>query len=90
MYCLMPPHLSEKGRRTILLDKLYELLSTRWGPAMEQLCTAVGFSDQEIEDLSKRAVTLARVARRPRASSFGGRSPYFVNGPCDAACTKGR
>jgi hypothetical protein len=56
MYCLMPPYLSEEGRRTVLPRKLDELLSKRWFPAMDQLCGAVGFSEQQIEDLTNRTV----------------------------------
>jgi hypothetical protein len=56
MYCLMPPYLSEKGRRTVLPQKLDELLSVRWFPAMNQLCLAVGFSERQIEDLTNRTV----------------------------------
>jgi hypothetical protein len=56
MYCLMPPYLSEEGRRTVLPRKLDELLSKRWFPAMDQLCAAVGFSQQQIEDLTNRTI----------------------------------
>jgi hypothetical protein len=56
MYCLMPPYLSEEGRRTVLPQKLDELLSERWFPAMDQLCGAVGFSEQQIEVLTNRTV----------------------------------
>jgi hypothetical protein len=55
-YCLMPPYLSEKGRRTVLPRKLDELLSNRWFPAMNQICLAVGFSEQQIEDLTNRTI----------------------------------
>jgi hypothetical protein len=56
MYCLMPPYLSEDGRRTILPRRLDELLSKRWFPAMNQLCLAVGFSERQIEDLTNRTI----------------------------------
>jgi hypothetical protein len=52
----MPPYLSEEGRRTVLPRKLDELLSKRWFPAMDQLCAAVGFSEQQIEDLTNRTI----------------------------------
>lgn len=56
MYCLMPPYLSEEGRRTLLPRKLDELLSQRWFPAMNQLCMTVGFSEQQIQELTTSSV----------------------------------
>jgi hypothetical protein len=56
MYCFMPPYLSEEGRRTILPRKLDELLSKRWFPAMNQLCMAVDFSEQQIQELTTSVV----------------------------------
>jgi hypothetical protein len=56
MYCLMPPYLSEEGRRTILPHRLDQLLSDRWFPAMIQACQAVGFSEQRIDALTDEVV----------------------------------
>jgi hypothetical protein len=74
MYCLMPPYLSEEGRRTILPRKLDELLSNRWFPAMDQICLAVGFSEPQIEDLTNRTIDYfvngpSRTFAAPRHSS---------------------
>jgi hypothetical protein len=52
MLCMMPPFLTEEGRRTIHPQRLDELLQKRWFPAMNQICGMVGFSEQKIESLS--------------------------------------
>jgi hypothetical protein len=52
MYCLMPPYLSESGRRTVLPQRLHQLLTERWFPAMDQMCDAAGFSEDEIDALT--------------------------------------
>jgi hypothetical protein len=68
MYCLMPPYLSEKGRQTVLPQRLDQLLSNRWFPAMNQICEAVGFSEGQIETLTNDVVNY--FFKDPRAAEI--------------------
>ena len=56
MLCFMPPFLTEEARRTVLPQRLDELLSNRWFPAMNHICEAVGFSERQIEVLTNEVV----------------------------------
>jgi hypothetical protein len=56
MLCFMPPYLTEEARRHIFPERLGELLLKRWFPAMNYMCEAVGFSEEEIESLSSAVV----------------------------------
>ena len=55
-YCLMAPYLNNEVRETQLPERLNELLSDRWFPAMNQICMAVGFSEGQIEALTNKVV----------------------------------
>ena len=57
MLCLMPPYLTEEAKRTVLPERLDELLSKRWFPAMNQICMVAGFSERQIEELSDAVVS---------------------------------
>ena len=52
MLCFMPPYLTEQARNTVLPQRLDQLLSNRWFPAMNHICEAVGFSEKQIEKLT--------------------------------------
>jgi hypothetical protein len=54
MFCLMPPYLTEEARKTVLPQRLDDLLSGRWFPAMNHICELVGFSERRIENLTDR------------------------------------
>jgi hypothetical protein len=56
MLCFMPPYLTEAARKTVLPQRLDERLSKRWFPAMNQICEAVGFSEQQIDNLTDEVV----------------------------------
>jgi hypothetical protein len=55
-YCFLPPFLKPEARASIFPERLDDLLSRRWFPAMNQICDWVGLSEEEIEAMSKRAV----------------------------------
>lgn len=57
MLCLMPPYLTDEARKTVLPERLNELLSKRWFPAMNYICLVAGFSERQIEDLSDAVVS---------------------------------
>jgi hypothetical protein len=52
MHCFMPPYLTEQARKTVWPQRLDKLLSSRWFPAMNQICVSVGFSEAQIETLT--------------------------------------
>ncbi len=52
MLCFMPPYLTEQARKTVMPQRLDQLLSNRWFPAMNRICEAVGFSEEQIEKLT--------------------------------------
>lgn len=52
MLCFIPPYLTEAARKMLLPQKLDELLTKRWFPAMNEICGVAGFSEQQIEDLT--------------------------------------
>jgi hypothetical protein len=54
-YCFLPPFLTPAARSRIFPERLDELLSNRWFPAMNQVCDWVGMSENEIETMSDRA-----------------------------------
>lgn len=56
LYCMLPPHLTEAGRAKIFPERIDQLLSTRWFPAMNHVCGYVGFSESQIEVLTDRAI----------------------------------
>jgi hypothetical protein len=56
MLCFMPPYLTEEARERVLPQRLDELLSSRWFPAMNYMCEATGFSEQQIECLTNGVV----------------------------------
>jgi hypothetical protein len=50
--CFLPPFLTPQARERILPQRLADLLSNRWFPAMEYICRAVGFTEEQIEQLT--------------------------------------
>lgn len=55
-YCFLPPFLKPEARARIFPERLDDLLSRRWFPAMNQVCDWVGLSESEIERMSDRSV----------------------------------
>ena len=55
-FCFLPPYLTEQAKRTLLPQYLDVLLNNRWWPAMNHICGAAGFTEDEIEHLSKRVL----------------------------------
>lgn len=56
LFCFLPSFLTEEARSRILPERIGELLTQRWLPAMNQVCDFAGFSELQIERLSDRAV----------------------------------
>ncbi|MFB1487783.1 MULTISPECIES: hypothetical protein [unclassified Thiocapsa] len=55
-HCFLPPFLTDEAKKEIFLERLNDLLTRRWFPAMNQVCDAAGFSEEQIEALSERSV----------------------------------
>lgn len=55
-YCFLPPFLTQGAKQQIFPERLNQLLTTRWFPAMNYVCEAVGFSEEQIELLTDRSV----------------------------------
>ncbi len=51
----LPPYLTGAARQSIFPQKIEELLTRRWFPALNEICTFVGCSEAKIEELSNRA-----------------------------------
>ena len=55
-HCFLPPFLTHEAKQRIFPEHLNNLLTKRWFLAMNQVCEAVGFSEEQIEALSDRSV----------------------------------
>lgn len=55
-YCFLPPFLTQEAKQTVYPERLDDLLTKRWFPAMNQICEWVGFTEEEISILTDRSV----------------------------------
>ncbi len=55
-HCFLPPFRTQEAKQRIFPERLNQLLTTRWFPAMNHVCHAVGFSEEQIEMLTDRSV----------------------------------
>jgi hypothetical protein len=55
-YCLLPPFLTPEAKAIYFPVRLDQLLTTRWFPAMNQICEWTGMTEREIEILTDRSV----------------------------------
>nr|WP_315484131.1 hypothetical protein [uncultured Undibacterium sp.] len=55
--CFLPPYLTDAAKLNIFPVRLDELLSNRWFPAMNQICSWTEMSEGEVESLIKRSVS---------------------------------
>lgn len=56
LFCFLPPFLKEEARARIFPERIGTLLTNRWLPAMNHICRFVGHSDQQIDQLTDRAM----------------------------------
>jgi hypothetical protein len=49
-------HILRNPRKTLLPQKLDELLNERWLPAMNDICRVAGFSEQQTDDLTNDVI----------------------------------
>lgn len=55
-YCFLPPFLTQEAKQEIFPERLNQLLTARWFPAMNHVCESVGFTEAQIEALTDRSV----------------------------------
>lgn len=55
-HCFLPPFLTPEAKQKIFPERLNQLLTTHWFPAMNYVCEAVGFTKEQIETLTDRSV----------------------------------
>jgi hypothetical protein len=56
LHCFLPPFLKEEARNRIFPERINQLLTQRWYPAMAQMCQFAGYSDEHVERLVDRAL----------------------------------
>mgnify|MGYP005842903877 CR=1 FL=1 len=56
LLCFLPPYLTEEGRASIFPERIGQILSSRWLPAMNQMCEYVGLSDEANKQLTDRVL----------------------------------
>lgn len=56
LLCFLPPYLTEQARSRIFPERINQLLSSRWFPAMNQICEYAGFSERQVKQLTDRVV----------------------------------
>lgn len=65
LYCFLPPFLKEEARNRIFPERINQLLTQRWYPAMAQMCQLTGLSDEQVEQLVDRALQYITEGRFP-------------------------
>jgi hypothetical protein len=56
LFCFLPPFLTEEARVQIFPERIDQLLSRPWFPAMNQVCKYAGFTERQIEQLTDRVI----------------------------------
>jgi hypothetical protein len=65
LHCFLPPFLKEEARNRIFPERINQLLTQRWYPAMAQMCQLTGLSDEQVELLVDRALQYITEGRFP-------------------------
>jgi hypothetical protein len=65
LFCFLPPFLTEEARSRIFPERIDQLLTNRWFPAMNHICEFVGFSGLQIEQLTDRVLAYITKGRLP-------------------------
>jgi len=63
LFCSLPPFLTQEAQSRIFPERINQLLSQRWLPAMNQMCDYAGFSTMQSERLMDRAVRYITTGR---------------------------
>lgn len=65
LLCFLPPYLTQEAKVRLFPERIDDLLSRRWFPAMNQLCNHAGLSEAQIESLTDRVVKYITVGQSP-------------------------
>ncbi len=65
LLCFLPPFLTEEGRAETFPERIGQLLTKRWIPAMNHICEYVAFSEQQITQLTDRVMAYVTKGRFP-------------------------
>jgi len=65
LFCFLPPFLTEAGRAKVFPERINQLLTNRWGPAMTHMCEYAGFSEMQVKRLAERAMAYITTGRFP-------------------------
>ncbi len=65
LLCFLPPFLTETARAGVFPERIGELLTRHWFPAMNHICDYAGFSEQEVDALTDRVVDYINHGRFP-------------------------
>jgi hypothetical protein len=75
LFCFLAPFLTEDARSRIFPERINQLLTNQWFPAMNHICEYVGFSERQIERLTEHALAYISTGRFPLdAEPFAERS----------------
>lgn len=56
LLCFLPPYLKEEAKQKIFPERINNLLTNRWFPALNHIGEFVGMSNQENEEITERTV----------------------------------
>lgn len=56
LLCFLPPYLNEEAKQKIFPEKINDLLTKRWFPALNHIGNFVGMSNTENEAITKRTI----------------------------------
>lgn len=63
IHCFLPPFRNDKGKSEHYPQRIGQYLMDRWFPAMNHICEYVGCSEEEIEELTERAMRYIETGR---------------------------
>ena len=63
IHCFLPPFLTDEGKRKIFPERIGKYLMNRGFPAMNHICQYAGCSEDEIEELTERAMQYIETGR---------------------------
>jgi len=65
LLCFLPPFLTDEGRAETFPERIGQLLTNRWVPAMNHICEYARFSEREIMELTDRVMAYITKGRFP-------------------------
>lgn len=66
--CLLPPFLTPEGEARVFPARISELLTDRWGPALNQMCEFTELDPRRVEQIRSHVEDYIQKGRRSRES----------------------